>query len=364
MTTQSRPDLSTPLGFSRAQALDEVSRFRERLRVGLESLRAAGAVKPAGVTKSEIIPLRDNVQLLRYASPEVRRVQTPLLINYALVNRPYMLDLEHGRSLIEGFRREGVQIYLIDWGYARDVDRDLELVDYLDDYIHHSVAEVKRLEQCQQVNLLGVCQGGILSLLYCAMHPQEIRNLITMVTPVDFEVEGFMLADLVKQVSVEQMADAFGNVPGQFLNLLFTSLKPFELGERKYIKLIAALHDEAKMHNFIRMEKWISDSPDQAGAAFCQFVRWFFLGNGLLEGGFKIRDEEIDLKRIVAPILNIYAEHDHIVPPASSRGLKGLTASPDYSEQQFAGGHIGIYVSGRAQQEIPKTIADWLHRRD
>jgi polyhydroxyalkanoate synthase len=62
-------------------------------------------------------------------------------------------------------------------------------------------------------------------------------------------------------------------------------------------------------------------------------------------------------------VLNIYAEQDHLVPPAASRALAGRIGSADYSELGFRGGHIGIYVSGRAQKEVPRTIHDWLAQR-
>jgi polyhydroxyalkanoate synthase len=61
--------------------------------------------------------------------------------------------------------------------------------------------------------------------------------------------------------------------------------------------------------------------------------------------------------------LNIYAEQDHLVPPASSRALRDATRSGDYTELAFKGGHIGIYVSGRAQREVPPAIHEWLRER-
>ncbi|MDN5782491.1 MAG: class III poly(R)-hydroxyalkanoic acid synthase subunit PhaC, partial [Luteimonas sp.] len=63
------------------------------------------------------------------------------------------------------------------------------------------------------------------------------------------------------------------------------------------------------------------------------------------------------------PVLNIYAEQDHLVPPAASKRLKELVGSKDYSELSFRGGHIGIYVSSRAQKEVPGTIHEWLAKR-
>jgi polyhydroxyalkanoate synthase len=71
----------------------------------------------------------------------------------------------------------------------------------------------------------------------------------------------------------------------------------------------------------------------------------------------------VDLGCITQPVLNIYAEQDHLVPPDASRALGHHIGSEDYTELAFKGGHIGIYVSGRAQREVPPAIHRWLRDR-
>jgi polyhydroxyalkanoate synthase len=111
------------------------------------------------------------------------------------------------------------------------------------------------------------------------------------------------------------------------------------------------------------MEKWIFDSPDQAGETFRQFIKDFYQKNGFIEGGVEIGGQAVTLKDVTCPILNIYALQDHLVPPDSSRALKGRTGSKDYTELAFPGGHIGIYVSGKAQKEVTPAIGNWLNER-
>jgi polyhydroxyalkanoate synthase len=127
--------------------------------------------------------------------------------------------------------------------------------------------------------------------------------------------------------------------------------------------MVDVLDDPARLKNFLRMEKWIFDSPDQAGEAFRQFVKDFYQGNGLIEGGVRIGGREVDLQQVRVPLLNIFAEQDHLVPPDGSRALRGRTGSKDYTELSFPGGHIGIYVSGKAQKEVTPAIAAWLDQR-
>jgi polyhydroxyalkanoate synthase len=111
------------------------------------------------------------------------------------------------------------------------------------------------------------------------------------------------------------------------------------------------------------MEQWIFDSPDQAGETFRQFIKDFYQKNGLIKGGVQIGGRPIDLKQITCPVLNIYAQQDHLVPPDASRALDGLTGTDDYTELAFPGGHIGIYVSGKAQKEVTPAIGEWLNQR-
>jgi len=127
--------------------------------------------------------------------------------------------------------------------------------------------------------------------------------------------------------------------------------------------MVDILDDPDKIKNFLRMEKWIFDSPDQAGETFRQFIKDFYQQNGLIEGGIRIGGREVRLKDIRCPVLNIYALQDHLVPPDASRALKGRTGSQDYTELAFPGGHIGIYVSSKAQKEVTPAIGRWLSER-
>jgi polyhydroxyalkanoate synthase len=154
-----------------------------------------------------------------------------------------------------------------------------------------------------------------------------------------------------------------GNVPGALLNAAFLGLMPLRLTVGKYASLADIADDRAALENFLRMERWIHDSPDQAGSAFREFVGKFFQQNRLVRGGLEIGGRAVDPRRIACPILNVYALRDHLVPPAASRALEGLTGSRDYSTFEFDGGHIGIYVSRSAQELLPRKIAQWLGSR-
>jgi polyhydroxyalkanoate synthase len=345
--------------------------FMRRISQGLAALANAGEVN-IGSSAKDAVYSEDKLTLYRYRPSEVvapqMRVRTPLLVSYALVNRPYMMDLQADRSLIRGLLQRGVDVYLIDWGYPDGADRYLGLEDYVLRYLPHCVDFVRKASGQDRINLLGVCQGGSMSLCYASLFPKRLRNLITMVTPVDFHTPDNLLTKWAKHLDVDAMVAATGNVSGEALNGLFVSLMPFRLNSQKYVDLLHQLNDpntsSATLENFLRMEKWIFDSPDQAGEMFRQFLTLFVQQNRLKSGTLQIAGRTVDLKQIDMPLLNIYAMQDHLVPPAASKALEGLTGSPDYSTHEFQGGHIGIYVSGTAQRQIPDKIAGWLRERD
>src|ERR1700676_416427 len=170
---------------------------------GLYAALTAASHCVAGCSQKEAVWQSDKLTLYRYrpiARPAVGAV--PLLIVYALVNRPYMMDLQEDRSLIRGLLASGLDVYLIDWGYPDGADRFTTLADYIDGLLDGCVNQVLQAHRFEALNLLGVCQGGVLSLCYAALHPQRVRNLITMVTPVDFHTPADLLSKWVSKIDV------------------------------------------------------------------------------------------------------------------------------------------------------------------
>ena len=351
-----------PIQIPPQQAVDEMMEFNRKLGAGLQNLLKIGPID-AGVTPKEVVYREDKLVLYRFKRASAPRNPIPVIIIYALVNRPYMTDLQEDRSTVKGLLDAGLDVYLIDWGYPDRADRYLTLDDYINGYIDRCVDTIRRRHKLDKINILGICQGGTFSLCYTATHPHKVRNLVTMVTPVDFQTDDNLLSHWVQKMDVDLLVDTMGNMPGEVLNWTFLSLKPFRLMGQKYMDMVDQLHDARKAKNFLRMEKWIFDSPDQAGEAFRQFCKDFYQRNRLIKGGLKIGNREVDLKNITMPVLNIYATEDHLVPPAASIALQNYVGTQDYTELAFPGGHIGIYVSGRAQKEVPPSIGKWLDAR-
>ena len=351
-----------PIRIDPRRALDDAMRAQQKLAASFKTLREVEDVD-YGATDKEEVYREDKVVVYRYKGKNKPTAKAPILICYALVNRPYMVDLQDDRSLVKNLLALGEDVYIIDWGYPDGADRWLTLDDYINGYIRRSVDAVAKHTGVRKINLLGICQGGAFSLCFTALHQDKLQNLITMVTPVDFHTRENMLSHWTRDMDVDLFVDTLGNVPADLMNWCYLTLKPVRLNQQKYVGMLEILDNKTELENFLRMEKWIFDSPDQAGEAFRQFIKQFYQANGFVNGGITIGDSEVHLGLVEMPVLNIFAEQDHLVPPGSSKALKGLIGSDDYTELSFRGGHIGIYVSGRAQKEVPQTIHDWLAKR-
>lgn len=356
-----------PFAFDADALAQEAVRAQEKMRAGLDTLREVGDIG-YGATPKEEVWRDDKVVLYRYRGAQIDggsapTAKVPLLIAYALVNRPYMVDLQADKSIVRGLLARGEDVYILDWGYPDRSDRYLELEDYIQRYLGGAIDHIRATHQLEAINLLGICQGGAFSLCYAALNPGKVRNLVTMVTPVDFHTDDNMLSSWVRGIDVDAMVDTLGNIPADMMNFTYLTLKPWRLFVQKYVGLIDILDDRDALEDFLRMENWIFDSPDQAGEAFRQFAKQFFQANGFVNGSIRIGARNVDLAQVDIPVLNVFAQHDHLVPPSSSQALGGLVGSDDYSELSFRGGHIGVYVSSRAQREVPQGIHDWLASR-
>ncbi|MBO4234981.1 MAG: class III poly(R)-hydroxyalkanoic acid synthase subunit PhaC [Firmicutes bacterium] len=293
-----------------------------------------------------------------------KMVKTPLLISYALVNRQYMMDIQPDRSVIRAFLEGGLDVYVIDWGYPTAEDMYLTMDDYINWYLNDCVDYIIQESGKKKINLLGVCQGGTFSTIYAALHPEKILNLVTMVVPIDFSVNDALLFRWSKNMNIDSLIDAYdGVVPGDVMNVAYLVLKPLELTLDKYVSMTDKMSDPEFLKNFVRMEKWVFDSPDQVGATLSQFVKELYQENKLIKNELKLGGETVNLKNIKMPLLCACAEYDHLVPLSASKPLMKAVGSKDKEFLSFETGHIGMYVSSKSQKTIAPKIIEWLKER-
>ncbi len=317
-----------------------------------------------GVSEKEII-YQENKMTLYHFKPKVKKpLSTPTLISYALVNRYYMLDLQEGNSFIEDWLEAGADLYIIDWGYPTKDDMFQTMEDYIQGYIATSVDKVLEHSGADKLNLFGICQGGTFATIYTALNPDKVKNLVTVVAPIDFSPNDRLLFQWGNYMDADSMVEAYGNIPGEIMNNGFLMLSPIKLTTNKYIDLINHIDDPTRMINFLALETWIFDSPAQAGETIRQFTNDLYHDNKLIKGQLEIGNETVDLKKITQPILNIIANADDQVPSRASEPLSDITSSKDAETVRYDGGHIGLFVSRRNRSKMIPKVMEFLTERD
>ena len=335
------------------------SRAQKASEVLLEKMDAEVAVTPC-----EVVYQEDRIKLKHYLPRTQIRYATPLLVVYALINRETMLDLQPGRSVVENFLNSGIDLYMIEWGYPTRKDRFLGFDDHINGYMDNVINFIRERHGVDSINLMGICMGGTFSVIYSALYPEKIKNLITTVTPTYFDTDKGLLHVWMKHIDADRLVDTYGNIPADLMNLGFLMLNPARLMIDKYVGFMENMDDKIFVENFVRMEKWIFDSPDLPGEVFRQFIKDCYQQNLLIQNRLEVGGKRIDLKKITMPVLNIYGKFDHLVPPEACEPLIRYVGSTDTENLRLDTGHIGIYVSSKCQKEFAPKIAAWLKERD
>jgi polyhydroxyalkanoate synthase len=315
-------------------------------------------------TPYEVVYQEDRVKLKHYIPRTEIKFSTPLLVVYALINRETMLDLQPGRSVVERFLDAGIDLYMIDWGYPTRKDRFQGFDDHINGYMDEIVDFIRDKNKVDQINLMGICMGGTFSVIYSALHPEKIRNLVTTVTPTSFDNNKGLLHVWMKNFDVDRVVDTYGNLSADVMNFGFLLLNPARLMIDKYVGFMENADNKKFVENFVRMDKWIFDSPDLPGEVFRQFIKDCYQENKLIQSKLEVGGKRVELKNITMPVLNFYGKYDHLVPPEACEQLVDKVGSKDTEDICLDTGHIGIYVSSKCQEAFAPKIAAWLKDRD
>ena len=179
------------------------------------------------------------VSLRHYHAPN-RIHATPIVLVYALIKRPYVMDLQPGKSVVESLLKQGFDVYLTDWIPPVKEDAWRGFDAYVNGDLANAVRAVQIEENVEQVHVLGYCFGALLSLLYTALHPENVKNLVTLTIPFDMGVRDLPIYSLMDQVddsAVELITKIYGNCPAWMVNMSFTAMSPVHHAFDKYVGL-------------------------------------------------------------------------------------------------------------------------------
>ena len=317
-----------------------------------------------GLTPKDVIWTHRKTTLYRYRS-DLRRHPIPVLLVFALINRPDIFDLRPGNSFVEFLLEQGFDVFLIDWGYPDEEDADLGLDNYVCDELQSGIREVLRASGQDEVSLLGWCIGGTLCLLYGGTHlDSHVRNMVLLTTPVD--TRGALYTTWVGRESfdVDYVAEGYKAIPGPAIDWANKLMKPVTNYWTTYRQLWeAVLEGHPRREAYQAMANWIADNPPFPARAYREWITWMYKENRLVKGTMRLRGRRVDLGAIDQSLLVITAGADHIAPPEGTHPLLQMVSSDDVTPLDRPGGHIGLMAGSKARSEIWPEIARWLEDR-
>jgi poly[(R)-3-hydroxyalkanoate] polymerase subunit PhaC len=324
---------------------------------------------PIAQTPKEVVWTLNKAKLYRYVPvlPEEQLHPVPFLLVFALMNRPYILDLRPGHSFVEFMLHRGYDVYLLDWGAPGIEDKDLKFDDYCLEYMPRAVRKMKEVSGADEFSLLGWCIGAILCTIYAALRPDDgLRNLILLTAPLDFShKESITFSRWVDEryFDVDKVLSTFGNMPPEMIEYGAKALKPVENYIGNYLRLWDNLDNPQVIDAWHAMNTWVTDNIPLAGGAFRQLIVDLYRNNRLMEGTLTIRGERVDLARLRARLLAVIAEGDHITPPCQTESVMARVGSADKTIMRIPGGHIGIMAGSGASKRTWPQIDAWLSQR-
>ncbi len=336
---------------------------RTLARAGIALPDHADVAGPLGVTPRETVLAIGTMKLHRYKPLADTVYRVPLLICTSLVNQPYILDLVPGQSMVEFLLRQGYDVFMIEWGRPRREHAGLTLEDHVQHRLPACVQRVLELSGERELSLLGYCVGGLLSVLYAALHPAApIRNLVCMAAPINGDGLVALKAFMGPDFDEDSLLAQYGNLPGDWVQNALRALKPFgKLGGAMGLLNSAGNADVVTSH--LRMGKWETDNLPFPGAVFKQMLRDFLRGNQLVGGNWVIGGQCVDAHNIKMPLLHLLAQDDHITPYESARWLMQIVGSHDKQEIIVKGGHVGLVAGRGAQTRMWPALDGWLAPR-
>jgi len=311
-------------------------------------------------TPYDVVYEEDKIRLLHYRSLTEKQIHTPLIIAYALINRYHILDIHPKKSWVRNLLEQGIDVYMIDWGTPSNIDKFLDMDDYVNGYLDNCIEFVKDESDIEKVSLQGYCTGGTLATIYASLHPEKVKNLVATAPVIDGWRDTTVVSNLTRHIDVDKMVKVVGNMPPEFMYYCFSILKPFEQGIEKYVKFFKNIEDEKYVDNFMRIEKWLSDTPPIPGELFRQWIKDIYQDNLLIQDKMYVGGKHVSLKNIKMPLFTQVAVGDHLVSPECSMPLHYSVASEDKTLRVYPTGHVGMIASSLSQKKVLPELGKWL----
>lgn len=339
----------------------EIERALKRNIRGLDFLIADR--EPVGTMPKTAIYRSGTAVLYRYEPVLDEIYRLPLLIVSPPSNRGYIFDLAPGQSFVQYLLERGYDVYNLDWNPPRRDEAGLGLADYVDRFLPESIAAIAEITGEDGVSLAGYCMGGTLATMHAALHPDPIRNLIAFATPIDFTYMALFQRWADKRYfEVDLLVEKLGIIPADVMLGAFDLSRPANRTAGR-MTLWNNMWNDDFVKSYRMFDRWAAETLPLPGAYFHELITRLMWENALVNGTMDVAGRPVDLSRITCPILNIVAQHDHIVSHEATKPLMEMTGSADRHEIVSKGGHVSLVAGPAAVRRLWPHIDEWLGER-
>jgi poly(3-hydroxybutyrate) depolymerase len=317
------------------------------------------AQEPEGATPSKIALELHTVRLRDFTVAEggvPTLLCTPLALHGARV-----ADLADGHSLVAALRNAGIdRLFMADWRSAGADMRFLGIDDYLAD-LNVLVDHVGGL-----VDLVGLCQGGWLSLVYAGRFPAKVRKLVMAGTPVDIAARQSELSALAAATPLAIFQSLVSSGDGRIIGRDVAKLWGGDSNSPDDIREALQTSEPAGSAEFTRLEtifkNWNAWTIDVPGTYYLEVIEKLYKRNELAAGSFVVLGQRIDLSRLRLPMYLLAGSADEVVAPEQLLAMQRLAGTrPEYLRHEIApSSHLGLFMGKRTLEEYWPRIARWI----
>lgn len=327
--------------------------------LGLSGEAESDRKEPEGATPGKIALELHTVRLRDFTMVE-SGVPTLLCTPFAL-HGATVADLAAGHSLVAALRGAGIErLLMADWRSAGADMRFRGIDDYLSD-LNVLVDHAGGL-----VDLVGLCQGGWLSLLYAGRFPAKVRKLVMAGAPVDIAAgqSGLSAVAAATPLTVFQSLVDLGDgrVIGRDVAKFWGNDTVDENNMRESLQTL----QPAGSAEFTRLEaafrNWNSWTVDVPGKYYLEVIEKLYKCNELAAGNFVALGQKIDLARLRLPIYLLAGSADEVVAPEQLLAVERLVGTrPEHLRHEVAPcNHLGLFMGKRTLEEYWPRIVRWI----
>jgi poly(3-hydroxyalkanoate) synthetase len=275
-------------------------------------------------------------------------------------------DYAEGQSLVQTCLKEmSCPVYVVEWKTSSPY-RYSEGIDDL----------VLQLDACVQkvgvpVFLVGLCQGGWLSTIYCSLYPHDVRALALAAAPIDFTAGGGKIQDLVQRlpISFYQMLVTlgWGIMPGDFMLTGWKLLNPYERFVNDYVNLWVNVRNDTYLERSKKFQTWYEYTQDISGGWYLEAVEKLFMKNLLIKGELKVLGKTVQLKTVSCPVAMLAGEKDDItLIPQLFNMSKYISTPPENIFQTVVkgSGHISVFMGSNALKDHWPVALRFIMEKD